>query len=792
MISSNDSSNLSTSPKSLSIHASSSPLNEKPWIQQQFITPPTTPLPFPPPLTREMFAIDNFDADTFLANRRHLTLDELKRELNGHLKSLKNVLVELINKDYSSFVDLSTNLKGVDKVIEEIASPLVKIREQVQGVRSTMQQVVNELESKLALRASIREKKAALQLLINIHESVRKVEVLLLINSENGSSLLSDNGSGGNAKQIERVAVEFNQMQYLVNRGQGLAFVENIDWRIKRIKETLRTNLTAALRSALQGIKNNSNYASSRDTLTQILRTYALIDQTAAAEEVIREELVAPFVAETASKQFLENPLTSTPSVMPSTLSFPAAKVLVSSKEPLAIMYSKILSFISNDCYVLIEITKKVLKSTSYEILVNSVWTEVVDTILKKLGVIFNAGNPNTFHKNYTISMGFVSGVESMCSSKKSLLYLRNHNSYVEYMKRWQLAVYFQLRFREISIQVEDVLGSGLELSATGFSNSAVFKFPASRTIMAAIQRCWADDIFIYGLSHRFWKLTLQLLQRYKHWILNAINELNDANLNKNNKDNTSSAVIADATDEQLLRLLTAVAFDIENIHDKVKLFYGDTILLKLPTLMADEPIIEDSITSPLITLRDTLLPDLTNQITTILTKQCSEILHHVRSITQQYRHTNKKAPTEASDFVPHIMKPLVTYTVANKAILTEKTRKTGSLIVAEAVATRLLWILKYCNRASELLTSLKKTEEALKRLKKGKSAKATATNTLFSSFLSDDSGMSDEDKIRLQILLDVKQFGKELMNLEIDPEQLEGYNELYKLVEPFGKYNTS
>jgi len=57
-----------------------------------------------------------------------------------------------------------------------------------------MQQVVNELESKLALRASIREKKAALQLLINIHESVRKVEVLLLINSENGSSLLSDNG----------------------------------------------------------------------------------------------------------------------------------------------------------------------------------------------------------------------------------------------------------------------------------------------------------------------------------------------------------------------------------------------------------------------------------------------------------------------------------------------------------------------------------------------------------------------------------------------------------------------
>lgn len=37
---------------------------------------------------------------------------------------------------------------------------------------------------------------------------------------------------------------------------------------------------------------------SSKETLTQILRTYALIDQTMSAEEVIREELVAPFIQE--------------------------------------------------------------------------------------------------------------------------------------------------------------------------------------------------------------------------------------------------------------------------------------------------------------------------------------------------------------------------------------------------------------------------------------------------------------------------------------------------------------
>jgi conserved oligomeric Golgi complex subunit 2 len=55
----------------------------------------------------------------------------------------------------------------------------------------TFQGVIDSLENQLAHRASIREKKASLQLLINIHESVRKVENLLLINSENSSSLVS-------------------------------------------------------------------------------------------------------------------------------------------------------------------------------------------------------------------------------------------------------------------------------------------------------------------------------------------------------------------------------------------------------------------------------------------------------------------------------------------------------------------------------------------------------------------------------------------------------------------------
>ncbi|CAG8815969.1 6886_t:CDS:2, partial [Racocetra persica] len=323
-------------------------------------------------------------------------------------------LVEMINRDYASFVDLSTNLKGVDKVIEEVARPLGKMREEIQAcyhgclnnlyVRTTFQNVVDSLENQLSHRASIREKKASLQLLINIHESVRKVENLLLISSESASSLLSKDDSGNSAKQIERVAIEYNQMQYLVSKGKDLPFVANIDWRITRIKETLRTNLSSALRSALNRVKNQSNDVASKETLTQILRTYALIDQTKSAESVIRTELVAPSINEVVSQSNLENQTQPIPytSAISSTRPTKASKAHYSlhySKEPLALMYNRILTFINTDWFILLEITRKILKGTSFEILVNSMWAEVVESVTKKLPIIFIPGISNVFHK---------------------------------------------------------------------------------------------------------------------------------------------------------------------------------------------------------------------------------------------------------------------------------------------------------------------------------------------------------------------------------------------------------
>ena len=51
---------------------------------------------------------------------------------------------------------------------------------------------------------------------------------------------------------------------------------------------------------------------------------------------------------------------------------------------------------------------------------------------------------------------------------------------------------------------------------------------------------------------------------------------------------------------------------------------------------------------------------------------------------------------------------------------------------------------------------------------------------------------MTDEEKIQLQTLLDVRQLGKELTKLKIDTEKFKPYRKLYEVVKPFGKFSNN
>lgn len=72
--------------------------------------------------------------------------------------------------------------------------------------------------------------------------------------------------------------------------------------RLVRIKETMSENLSTVLRNCIRPTSSDSNGTADKESLTQCLRTYALIDQTSEAEKVITEDLLAPFMNKVRSR----------------------------------------------------------------------------------------------------------------------------------------------------------------------------------------------------------------------------------------------------------------------------------------------------------------------------------------------------------------------------------------------------------------------------------------------------------------------------------------------------------
>lgn len=184
-------------------------------------------------------------------------------------------------------------------------------------------------------------------------------------------------------------------------------------------------------------------------------------------------------------------------------------------------------------------------------------------------------------------------------------------------------------------------------------------------------------------------------------------------------------------------------------------------------------------------------------RVVRIVSKRCSEALNHIPDISGQYRYTNKPPPTEPSPFIARIFQPYTEFIQQNTTWIDTDKQELWGRLIAENVVNR------YMTSISDLLTSLRKMENSLKKIKKSKKS------TQSTSLLNQQSGrtMSDEDKIRLQILLDVRQLGQEVMkrehglkvfilifpihqlsSLSIDKQSFKLYGKLYEIVKPFGK----
>lgn len=75
---------------------------------------------------------DSFSIDDFLrSHRNQTTLEVLRNDLGTYLKTLRMSMIELINRDYEDFVNLSKDLVGLNTGLELLQSPLEQVRSEI-------------------------------------------------------------------------------------------------------------------------------------------------------------------------------------------------------------------------------------------------------------------------------------------------------------------------------------------------------------------------------------------------------------------------------------------------------------------------------------------------------------------------------------------------------------------------------------------------------------------------------------------------------------------------------------
>ncbi|XP_059026489.1 conserved oligomeric Golgi complex subunit 2-like isoform X1 [Mustela lutreola] len=112
---------------------------------------------------KEEFMKEDFDVNHFLSVcRKRVQLEELRGDLELYYKLLKTAMVELINKDYADFVNLSTNLVGMDKALNQLSVPLGQLREEVLSLRSSVSEGIRAVDERMCKQEDIRKKKPSL------------------------------------------------------------------------------------------------------------------------------------------------------------------------------------------------------------------------------------------------------------------------------------------------------------------------------------------------------------------------------------------------------------------------------------------------------------------------------------------------------------------------------------------------------------------------------------------------------------------------------------------------------
>ncbi|KAI9922557.1 hypothetical protein PsorP6_002645 [Peronosclerospora sorghi] len=704
----------------------------------------------------EAFSVETFEVTAFLeACRTRSPMETIYQDLKHFQTTLENQLVAIINEDYTEFLQLSSKLKGVDEAVSSVRAPILAALKRVDEVQNAMNALQNKIQTQIQTAKDLQEEERELRLSIKISEKLLLLESLLEIESfveidhdEMEQVILSDKpllnsdeesddefenferikkqlyteDAAENCAKLERAAQLFVQVDTEFVNGMRLATIQREEKRLAVVEETLLRRLETEFATEIfPDTFYNRDHSISAVALGYLLRAYVLLRKSHIPEEMIGRLVVKPFAEENITRGRLDGRARG-------------------SCEGLPQIYECILDFITSKFEgILVLSVCQGESKCSVDILGNAIWKHLQEILSTKHSIIFQAADTNRFHHNYTISMRFLADMEErFCKSETMKSRFRSHESVVDFKEKWNVDVYFQLQASQIVASLEKsfdvkrdepVVMESFDGTTSTVTDESGLVLENSKILWKAIQDCWSERIFLEPLLPKFCKLCMQLLtysiNMWKEPLLKAVKELN-------------SGVKVDWNNTPLLTSKEDLLFAGSDFH----VLYGKPLraLAEMETSCWST-----AVTTVAIDCKK-VLPAIRYEHNNHSFEHGTNIIFTIRShstVKGQYQMTNKPPPTSPSTYVANIVRPMQDF--LEKWGVHFDTAKRQQLL--QAIVDDVC--VMYSTLSSDLLRSALELEESLKSRKLHRAA----------SSLSGDKAVSDSEKMRMQLRLDLEEF---------------------------------
>lgn len=158
----------------------------------------------------------------------------------------------------------------------------------------------------------------------------------------------------------------------------------------------------------------------------------------------------------------------------------------------------------------------------------------------------------------------------------------------------------------------------------------------------------------------------------------------------------------------------------------------------------------------------------ITDSVVKHLVRQSVIHLSQVKDIPRLFRRTNRETPTKPCEYVQLLVQPVINFYHTNQPNVPAQVLDAWIIAVFSEIGRR------FYASVNEVLTSAQKTEESLRRLKKAKDKSLS---------VAENKGITDDDKIRQQFIVDVDAFCKAAEELNIKSDQIDSIKELIQFV---------